>query len=124
MKRILIIDDDVEFRAMISDYFRILNYTVAGADNGKDGIRAAKELKPCLIFLDVMMPEKEGIEVLKELRGCEETSGIPVIVITGTYFEKSICRLFKMESNCREFLPKTTDLQVLRKKVENILNDR
>ena len=122
MKRILIIDDDVEFSAMISDYFRIFDYAVEQAGNGEDGIRAAKELKPCLIFLDVMMPDQGGIEVLRELQSCEETAKIPVVVITGTYFEKDILQLFQIENNCREFLPKTVDLLVLRKKVENILN--
>lgn len=120
MKKILIIDDNAEFRTMVSDYFMVSNYLVVAAPDGLAGVKAAEKEKPDIILLDIMMPGKAGIEVLRELQCEPETSKIPVIVITGTYFEKGVSQLFKLEQNCKEFYPKTVDLALLQKKVEEI----
>jgi len=122
MKTILIIDDNIEFREMMVDYFRDIGYTMEMADNGRDGINKARAIRPDIILLDVMMPDIGGIEVLRELQSYEETISIPVIVITGTYFDKNMYELFRLESNCREFLSKTTELSIISKKIESILN--
>jgi len=121
MKTILVVDDNLEFKEMMSDYFKDAGYTVETAENGKDGIAKARTVKPDIIFLDVMMPDIGGIEVLRELQGYEETAGIPIMVITGTYFDKNMYELFKIESNCREFISKTTELAVIQKKMEAII---
>ncbi|GAB4028577.1 MAG: hypothetical protein Fur0012_01160 [Elusimicrobiota bacterium] len=121
MKKILIIDDNEEFKEMIHDYFSSLGYLVYDCDSGKTGIPRAKEILPDLIFLDVMMPDKTGIEVIRELQEDEDTKKIPVIVITGSYFEGNMKEVFSVEANCREFLTKTTDLSILEKKVLDII---
>ena len=68
-----------------------------------------------------MMPDVGGIEVLRELQTDDETRNIPVLVITGTYFDKSMSELFRQESNCYEFMSKTAEMSYLRKKVEEII---
>lgn len=121
MSLMLIIDDNVEFRSMVSDYFTDLNFTVEIADNGREGLIKAKAIKPDIILLDVMMPDIGGIEVLRQLQTEDDTRGIPVLVITGTFFEKNMSELFKQESNCREFMSKTVELAYLQKKVEALV---
>ena len=121
MPVILIVDDNVEFRSMVSDYFTYLGYKLEGADNGCEGIVKAKAVKPDIILLDVMMPYMGGIEVLRELQTEDDTRDIPVIVISGTYFDKSMSELFRQESNCREFMSKTVEMPYLQKKVEEVL---
>ena len=121
MADILVIDDDVEFRAMISDYFTDLGHTLRSANNGREGIAKARAIKPDMIFLDVMMPDVGGIEMLRDLQAEENTRDIPVLVITGAYFNKSMSEFFKQEPNCREFISKSVDMPNFREKVEKIL---
>ena len=122
MKIILIVDDNIEFREMMADYFKDIGYNVEVADNGREGVNKARAIKPDIILLDVMMPDVGGIEVLRELQSYEETVSIPVIVITGTYFDKNMYELFRLETNCKEFLSKTTELAVINKKIESLIN--
>jgi CheY-like chemotaxis protein len=119
--KLLIIDDNMEFRIMVSDYFSEIGFEVAEAENGKTGIEMAKKVEPDIIFLDVMMPDIGGIEVLRELGADYETMKIPVFIITGSFFESKMNQLFMQESNCKEFLSKTAELAIIQKKVEAIL---
>ena len=121
MNLILIVDDNVEFRTMISDYFTDLDFTVEIADNGREGLLKARAIKPDIILLDVMMPDIGGIEVLRNLQTEDDTRDIPVLVITGTYFDKNMSELFRQEPNCREFMSKTVELSYLQKKVTALL---
>ena len=118
MSLMLIIDDNVEFRTMVSDYFTDLGFTVEIAGNGREGLAKVKTIKPDIILCDVMMPDMGGIEVIRGLQTDDETRGIPVLVITGTFFDKQMSELFRQESNCREFMSKTVELSYLQKKVE------
>lgn len=119
--KILIIDDNMEFRMMISDYFSELGFEVLEAEDGKTGLEMSKKVEPDIIFLDVMMPDIGGIEVLRELGADDDTRKVPVFIITGSYFESKMNQLFMQESNCKEFLSKTAELAVIQKKVEAIL---
>ncbi|MDT8287248.1 MAG: response regulator [Elusimicrobiales bacterium] len=121
MALILIVDDNDEFRGMIADYFGELGYGIAMAMNGAEGLARAKELKPDLMICDVMMPDVGGIEVLRGLQADEDTRSIPVLVMTGTFFDKQMSELFRQEPNCREFMSKTTELEYVQKKVEALL---
>jgi CheY-like chemotaxis protein len=121
MNLMLIIDDNVEFRTMVSDYFLDLGFTVQIADNGREGLAKAKAIKPDIILLDVMMPDIGGIEVIRQLQTEDDTRNIPVLVITGSFFDKNMSELFKQEANCREFMSKTVELAYLQKKVEALV---
>ncbi|MBI4656958.1 MAG: response regulator [Elusimicrobia bacterium] len=120
MKNLLIVDDNDEFRTMVGYYFTDLGYHVDIAVNGREGIDKAVKLKPDVILLDVMMPDVGGIEVLRQLQSNDDTRTIPVIVITGTYFDNKMKELFQQESNCREFLTKTAELSYIHKKIEGL----
>ena len=118
MNQMLIIDDNVEFRTMVSDYFTDLGFAVEIANDGREGLAKARTIRPDIILCDVMMPDMGGIEVIRGLQADDETRGIPVLVITGTFFDKNMSELFRQESNCREFMSKTVELSYLQKKVE------
>lgn len=79
---ILIVDDDKTLREMYESYLQAAGYHVVTAQNGKDGLALAQEQKPNIILLDLMMPEMNGIEVLKHLKADEALKSIPVIVFT------------------------------------------
>jgi diguanylate cyclase (GGDEF)-like protein len=79
---ILIIDDEMSNLMVLT---RILgtDYTIYTAKNGANALEKAREYKPDLILLDIVMPDMDGYEVLTALRTTEETCKIPVIFITG-----------------------------------------
>ena len=69
MASILIVDDAAFMRMMIKDILSKNNYQIAGeAANGIEAIERYKELKPDLVTMDITMPEKDGIEALKEIK--------------------------------------------------------
>ena len=121
MSLMLIVDDNVEFRTMVSDYFTDLGFNVQIAGDGREGIAKAKAIKPDVILCDVMMPDIGGIEVVRNLQTDDDTRNIPVLIITGSFFDKNMSDLFRQETNCREFMSKTVELSFLQKKVEALL---
>jgi len=80
MKKILIVDDEPEFSKR---RFDAAGYTAFTAANGIDGIETARRVKPDLILLDLVMPGKDGLAVLRELKGDEDLARIPVVILTG-----------------------------------------
>jgi CheY-like chemotaxis protein len=81
---VLVIDDDPAVREMMQRYLTSRGFQVVTADGGRHGIKKAKELQPAVITLDVMMPELDGWAVLAALKTDEQTSSIPVIMVTIT----------------------------------------
>ncbi len=79
---ILVIDDDEEVRYTIGQYLTSKGYDVIFAENGEKGLEIAKKRQPFAITLDLMMPNKDGWTVLKELKEYPETKDIPVILIS------------------------------------------
>ena len=124
MPDILMIDDDPDFSCLIAAFFTSQGYKVLLSHSGKEGLALAGKHKPDIIFLDIMMPYMNGTEVLKELQAGEDTSDIPVVIMTGSYFDKRMHELFKQERNCREFLSKPVSLEQLQVKVEALLKKR
>jgi len=79
---ILVIDDDPAVRDLMSRFLTKLDLRVVVAANGEEGFRLAKEIRPLLITLDVVMPECDGWTVLNRLKSDEELAKIPVIMVT------------------------------------------
>lgn len=121
MPAILMIDDDKDFSGLASAHFTGLGYAVTLTYDGKDGLAKAAALKPDIIFLDIMMPGLNGIEVLRELQAGDETSDIPVIILSGKYFDPAMSDLFTQERNFKAFLGKPVALATLQQKVETLL---
>lgn len=80
-RTVLAIDDNQEAIDIIRKYLGG-DYRVIGLLSGRKAVEKAKELKPLAITLDIMMPEKDGWEVLRELKSTPETQDIPVIVVS------------------------------------------
>ena len=78
----LIIDDDPAARELLEAFFRKEGFAVAVATTGPDGLRMARELRPAIITLDVMMPGMDGWAVLTQLKAEPELADIPVIMVT------------------------------------------
>ncbi|OLD71048.1 MAG: hypothetical protein AUI45_02815 [Acidobacteria bacterium 13_1_40CM_2_56_11] len=79
---ILVIDDDPSVRDLMSRFLTKLDFHVVAAANGEEGFRLAKQIRPLLITLDVVMPECDGWNVLNRLKSDSELAEIPVIMVT------------------------------------------
>jgi two-component system, OmpR family, alkaline phosphatase synthesis response regulator PhoP len=79
MARILVIDDEPSIQNLVLAYLRKEGYEVYSASDGRSGLQAAKNLKPDLIILDVMLPGMDGVELLTRLR---RNSDVYVILLT------------------------------------------
>jgi DNA-binding response OmpR family regulator len=82
MKTILFIEDESVLQKTFGEILKQEGYEMISALDGESGLRLAKDKKPDLILLDLILPEMHGFEVLKGLKEDKETKEIPVIVLT------------------------------------------
>jgi DNA-binding response OmpR family regulator len=80
--RILIADDELRLRKVVSLHLKKSGFDVYEAGNGQQAVDMAKELLPDVIVLDVMMPEKTGLEACAEIKSIQELASIPVVLLT------------------------------------------
>jgi pilus assembly protein CpaE len=81
-EKILIVDDDVETLRLVGLMLQRQGYEIAAASNGTQAIAMAQSELPDLIVLDIMMPDMDGYQVTKQLRGMSETSSTPILMFT------------------------------------------
>jgi len=80
--RILVVDDEPDITALVAYHLAKAGYRVSTAANGPDALKAAREERPDIVILDVMLPGISGYDVLDELRRREETKEVGVILLT------------------------------------------
>jgi two-component system alkaline phosphatase synthesis response regulator PhoP len=87
--KILIVDDEPDIVEFISYNLKGKGYNISAARDGNEAIRKAREFRPDLILLDVMMPNKDGIQTIRELRQMPEFEHTAIIFLTALSDEKS-----------------------------------
>jgi two-component system phosphate regulon response regulator PhoB len=80
--RILVVDDEPDITALVAYHLAKAGYRVSTASNGPDALKAAREERPDVVILDVMLPGASGYDVLDELRRRDETKEVGVILLT------------------------------------------
>ena len=81
-KRIILVDDEPDFCSILQGQLEKEGFEVELAYNGVEGLEKIRANPPDAIILDVMMPEKDGYEVCKELKADEKLADIPVVLLT------------------------------------------
>jgi CheY-like chemotaxis protein len=85
--KVLIVDDEVLMRLLYKNAVEKAGYELLTASTAEEGLAIAQSEKPAVIVLDIMMPGKDGLAALRELKAREETKWIPVIVFTASTSE-------------------------------------
>ena len=116
--RILIVDDDANIRDLLRNRLEANGYEVISADNGLDGLRTIKSVRPDLVITDVYMPHLDGLTFFQELQSDDELRSIPLLVITGV---KSMRDVFE-PTRMAKFLPKPFEGKELLASVEECMN--
>ena len=81
-RKVLVVDDEEDARAFVRSILEAERWDVLEAKNGVEALHIAEEEQPDLVVLDVMMPEMNGFEAYRRLRGGVLTSRIPIIMLT------------------------------------------
>lgn len=121
-KAILVADDDRDILELVAFRLERAGYEVLTAGDGEQALAAAREHRPALAVLDVMMPKLTGYDVVKAMRAEEGTSRIPVILLTARVQEADVSRGF--EAGADDYIRKPFSPQELRARVEAILGRR
>ncbi|PIP17410.1 MAG: response regulator [Candidatus Portnoybacteria bacterium CG23_combo_of_CG06-09_8_20_14_all_37_13] len=118
-KTILFIEDEAHFQKLVGEQLEEQNFKVLSALNGEIGLKKAIENKPNLILLDLILPKKDGFEVLKELKASEQTKNIPVIVLTNLESAQDVQRALNLGATT--YLVKTNyKLEEIIKKIKEL----
>lgn len=113
MNKILIIDDDARLVKNVQTYLKDFDYRVDGAFDGTEGLEKVKAFQPDLIILDLMMPELDGLEVLRQIR---KDNPVPVIMLTARGEESDI--VAALEVGADDYLTKPFSLRELAARVK------
>jgi two-component system phosphate regulon response regulator OmpR len=100
-KKVLLVDDDGKLRKLLVEYLEGYDFQVATLADGESVLRTIKKEEPEIVILDVMLPGRDGLEVLKEVRS---ESRVPVIMLTAKGEEAD--RVVGLELGADDYLPK------------------
>lgn len=118
-KKILIIDDNSAWRYLVIHELQKQGYTTYSANNGIAGIETAKQNKPDLILLDILMPGIDGFEVCRILKKDPLLKNIPIVFITAKAHKTDV--ILGLESGGTSYIVKPVKLEVILQKVIELI---
>jgi DNA-binding response OmpR family regulator len=124
MPKILVVDDDPDLVETVSMMLESKDFDVIAAYGGVEGLRRARSERPDLVVLDVMMPDKDGFEVCKELKADPQTAEIPVLLLTAVASKISETRYtprMGMETEADDYVDKPVQPEEIVRRVERLL---
>ena len=120
MKQIVIIDDDEKLGHLLTQYLERYDMEVHIALSPTKGFEQIKKVKPNLLILDVMLPEKDGFEICKEIRAKSSIYGqLPILMLTA--HAEVTDRIVGLELGAYDYLPKPFEPRELVARIQNIL---
>ena len=118
IKRILVVDDSATERHVLRDLLTKAGYEVVSSDNGEDAIVKARQVKPDLILMDVVMPGLNGFQATRAISRDPVTKSIPVIMCTSKSQETD--KIWGLRQGARDYLVKPVDRETLLAKIESL----
>jgi DNA-binding response OmpR family regulator len=104
MKKIVLIEDDSDLFALLKYNLEKEGYAVAGSQTGKGATELCRKEKPDLIILDIMLPDSDGLDICKSIRGNPELAHLPVIFLTARASETD--RIVGLELGANDYIVK------------------
>lgn len=117
--KILLVDDEKDILEFLGYNLKKEGYTVVTARNGKDAIKIARDEKPHLIILDVMMPKLDGIETCSEIRDIPELSGTIIVFLTARGEDYS--QIAGFDAGADDYITKPVKPKVLISRIKALL---
>lgn len=117
--RVLSIEDDVAMGQFLKAVFTAQGFAMDLAADGNEGLAQARRHVPDVVILDLLMPYKNGFEVLRELKGTPETKGVPVIILSSNSREEDIVKA--LEAGADDFVVKPFRARELVTRVRKVL---
>lgn len=118
-KKILVVDDDENIIQTVKKRLEVNGYEIITASNGMEGAQKAKQEKPDLILLNVMMPQLDGIMTTLKLKGIAETKSIPIIIMTGIKERDNM--VLARNVGASDYITKPFESAELLKKIDKLL---
>ena len=118
-KNILVVEDDLDIRELISFNLANEGHQVFEANDGEVGIDKARNNNPDLILLDLMLPGIQGLDVCRIIKSDQETKEIPIIMVTALGQEEDIVK--GLETGADDYITKPFSIKVLIARVNAVL---
>ena len=118
-ERVLVVDDDPDIVQFVRMNLELEGFEAETAENGRMALDLAKARPPDLILLDVMMPEMDGLTVLRRLRSSPATASVPVIILTAKALAED--RVKGLDLGANDYITKPFDLEELLARVRTVL---
>ena len=119
MAKILFVEDNEMNRDMLSRRHERKGYQIVIAVDGQQGINLARSERPDLILMDMSLPLIDGWEATRQLKGADDTKGIPIIALTAHAMAEDERRA--REAGCNDFDTKPIELPRLLEKIQQLL---
>jgi DNA-binding response OmpR family regulator len=116
---VLVVDDNEDIRSLVSDILEMNGYRVVTAANGRQGLEKARAENPCLILLDINMPDWSGLQTLTEMRRHEELRETPVLMVTAEQTGKDVESAFAR--GAKGYVIKPIEMTRFLKKVRDVV---
>jgi DNA-binding response OmpR family regulator len=120
MAKILIVDDEADFNEIVRKHMEFAGYETACAFNGKEAVEKVKKESFDLILMDLMMPEMDGFEAIRQIREIERDSFTPIIILSALTETGNIEKGL-MECGADEYIVKPCDQLALQARVRSML---
>jgi DNA-binding NarL/FixJ family response regulator len=117
--KVLVVDDDLGTRLSIGDYLELSGYEVITANDGQQGLVMVNKHHPDLIVTDIIMPQMNGYELVRQVRQQVNFRLLPVILLTARTQTQE--RILGYQSGCDLYLPKPFELEELAAAISNLL---
>lgn len=118
-QHVLIIEDEREIAALLAMHLERHGYVPIQAFDGKLAFAALEKITPCLILLDLMLPDISGLDICKKLKQADETKNIPIIIVSALSEESDI--VTGLELGASDYVPKPFSPKVLLARIRSVL---